>query len=252
MFRATLKSAATLKKIFASIDGLLEEANLECTENGMFLKCLDSARVTFISLTLEINAFESYDCPRPLVMGIKFESMKTTLNCAYNDDSITLESTYEADYLTMKFFDEAGERTSEYQMMLMNIEAEPLEVPDPPFDNVVTLQSDTFKKTISDLFKFGAECIFDVNEGSITFSAEGQTGRGKVTFTNKENKTSILCKAPTKSTYGMRYLSNYAKAEIVSPVVELGISADLPLRVTFKQIGAISLVFYLAPKLIED
>lgn len=252
MFRATLKSAATLKKIFASIDGLIEEANLECTENGMFLKCMDSARVTFVSLTLEINAFESYDCPRPLVMGIKFESMKTTLNCAYNEDSVTLESTYEADYLTIKFSDEAGERASEYQMMLMNIEAEPLEVPDPPFDNIVTLQSETFKKTISDLFKFGAECVFEVNEGSITFSTEGQTGRGKVTFNNKENKTTIACKTHTKSTYGMRYLSNYAKAELVSPIIELGISEGLPLRVMFRQVGAISLVFYLAPKLIED
>jgi proliferating cell nuclear antigen len=252
MFRAKLRAAVVLKKIFESLIDLVDKANVECNDTGIHLNCLDSSHVTSVDLHIEINAFENYDCERPIVLGIDFKSIRTILNCASNDDSVTLEASYGGDRLKIEFDDGTGEHKSQFEMCLLNIDSESMSVPDVPYANTVSIQSETFRKTVSNLAKFGEECVIKVDNEKITFSASGQTGQAKETLNITEGKTSIVFGEVTEISFAIRYLCNYIKAISLSPVVEICLDTQYPLKVTFKQIGSIRLTFYLAPKFPEE
>ena len=68
---------------------------------------------------------------RALSLGVDMESMNKVLKCAAKDDIIEISASgTNPDKLKFTFEDTGQERVSEYEMKLMNIEEEHLQIPD--------------------------------------------------------------------------------------------------------------------------
>ncbi len=52
---------------------------------------MDSSHVSLVSLKLRSDGFEHYRCDRNLSMGMNLKNMVKMLNCANNDDIITMK-----------------------------------------------------------------------------------------------------------------------------------------------------------------
>ena len=103
MFEATLQQASLLKKILESVKDLVNDANFDCSSEGIALQSMDSSHVSLVALLLRHDGFTNYRCDRNIALGINLGSMSKILKCAGNDDSVTIKAEDEGDKVTFIF-----------------------------------------------------------------------------------------------------------------------------------------------------
>lgn len=166
--------------------------------------------------------------------------MSKVVKTAGNDDTITIASDDDADTLGLKFESPNGERESEYQLKLMDIDSEHLGIPDTQYDAVVKMPSNEFQRICRDLLILNESVNIDVTKEGIRFMAQGDLGTGSTLVkpggsVDKEDEgTTIDLQQPVQLTFSLKYLSNFTKATPLASQVSLSMSADVPLLVEYK------------------
>lgn len=131
MMEARLVAGNLFKKVVESLKDLIRQGTWDCGEKGIQLQAMDSAHVCLVSVSLEAEGFDRYRCDRSLALGVDMESMSKVLRCAAKDDIIEISTKGDhPDNLKFTFEATDQERISEYEMKLMNIEEEHLQIPD--------------------------------------------------------------------------------------------------------------------------
>lgn len=257
MFEARLVQGSMLKKVLEAVKDLLNEAIFDCSSTGIALQAMDSSHVSLVSLNMRSDGFETYRCDRNLSMGMNLATMSKILKCAGNDDVITMKASDNADTVTFMFESQNNEKVSDYEMKLLDIDAEQLGIPDTEYSCVVKLPSGEFQRICRDLSQFGDSVVICCTKEGVKFSTSGDTGSGNIKLaqnssSDKEEEAVIIeMNQAVSLTFALRYLNYFAKATPLSPQVTLSMSQDVPLVVEYK-IGDIGfLKYYLAPK-IED
>lgn len=257
MFEARLVQGSMLKKVLEAVKDLLNEAIFDCSSTGIALQAMDSSHVSLVSLNMRSDGFETYRCDRNLSMGMNLATMSKILKCAGNDDVITMKASDNADSVTFMFESQNNEKVSDYEMKLLDIDAEQLGIPDTEYSCVVKLPSGEFQRICRDLSQFGDSVVICCTKEGVKFSTSGDTGSGNIKLaqnssSDKEEEAVIIeMNQAVSLTFALRYLNYFAKATPLSPQVTLSMSQDVPLVVEYK-IGDIGfLKYYLAPK-IED
>merc|ERR1712024_32729 len=155
---------------------------------------------------------------------------------------------------------ESGEedRIAEFQLKLMQIESEHMEIPEQQYKVIAKLPSAEFPKICRDLKEFGETMQMKASKEGITFSVQGDMGAGNVMLKPREaekpeDKVSLTVYEPVTATFALRYLVNFAKAAPLSGTVELGLGPDAPMLVKYDLERSENgfLQFYLAPKIDE-
>merc|ERR1712187_302479 len=173
-------------------------------------------------------------------------------------DSLKLKWQNDAD--TVNFQCESGEedRIADFDLKLMQIEAEHMEIPDQHYKVIVRLPSSEFQKICRDLKEFGETMSMSASKEGIRFSVQGDIGTGNVVLKPRnaekpEDTVSLTVHEPVTATFALRYLVNFAKAAPLCGTVELGMAPDAPLLVKYdletRDNGFMQ--FYLAPKIDE-
>jgi proliferating cell nuclear antigen len=193
-------------------------------------------------------------------------NLAKVMKLAGNDDSITLKSEEDTSKLTIIFenpsiycvniFLEQGKKT-EFAMNLLTLDSEVLGIPDKDYQAKVTTNAGEFTKLCRELYQVAETVNIEASEETITFTVEGDLGKGKVALNSTlgdkaEDKTSIEVKEPVKLAFALRYLNMFNKASSCSPVVSLMLSSETPLVVEYTMDKLGSLKFYLAPKINEE
>lgn len=264
MFEARLAEGSFLKKVIDSIKDLLNEVLWNCGADDMCLQAMDSSHVALVSLILKSEGFENYCCDGNLLLGIKLDSMSKILKCASNDDMITIRVDDEdADVVKFIFESPNQERVCDYEMKLMNLDAEHLDIPDTEYSCIIKMPSGEFGRICRDLSVLSDSVIICCTKDGVGFSAKGDLGNGNIKlFQNanlkKEDETVVVVdtQETVTLTFSLRYLNLFTKAASLSNQVSLSMSKDTPLMVEYKindkegdSKGHIR--YYLAPK-IED
>mmetsp|Transcript_9345 Transcript_9345/g.28117 ORF Transcript_9345/g.28117 Transcript_9345/m.28117 type:complete len:269 (+) Transcript_9345:180-986(+) len=257
MFEARMEQAAVMKKVLDSIKDLVSEANFECSSNGFSLQAMDSSHVSLVSLNLKADGFEHFRCDRPISMGMNLGNMAKCLKCAGSDDSITMKAEDTCDVVSFMFEAPQQDRIADFELKLMDIDAEQLGIPDTDYSANVRMPSSEFKRIMAELSSIGDTVVISVTKDGIKFSTSGDIGSANVTcrqntsVDKQEDSTVIDLNEPVSLTFALRYLNSFAKATPLSPVVTLSMSRELPVVVEYRIADIGHLRFYLAPK-IED
>ena len=110
MFEAVMEQGSQLKKIVEALRELVNEANINCTSEGMGMQAMDSSHVSLVSLVLRNDGFRDFRCDRAVSLGLSLVNLSKILKCAGNEDTVTLRAKDDADTLALQF--EATERVS--------------------------------------------------------------------------------------------------------------------------------------------
>merc|ERR1712224_334142 len=152
----------------------------------------------------------------------------------------------------------AEDRIADFDLKLMEIESEHMEIPEQQYKVVVKLPSAEFLKICRDLKEFGETMQIQASKEGIRFSVQGDIGSGNVMLKPREgekpeDKVSLTVREPVTATFALRYLANFSKAAPLSGVVELCIGNASPLSVKYELEKSENgfLQFYLAPKVDE-
>jgi len=149
------------------------------------------------------------------------------------------------------------DKVSDYEMKLMNLDAEHLGIPETDYAAVIKMPSAEFQRVIRDLSQFGDSLMISVTKEGVKFSAAGDIGVGNIKIAQNSNvdkeeeSVTIEMQEPVSLAFACRYLNMFTKASCLSNQVCLSMSPEVPLVVEYN-IGEIGHVrYYLAPK-IED
>merc|ERR1712137_1060045 len=240
-----------------SIKELCKDVNFDCSEKGLQVQSMDSSHVALVSLLLRESAFSEFKCERPMSLGMNVESLSKILKmCSPND---TLKVRWQSGADTVSFQCEGGDdRIADFDLKLMQIESEHMEIPEQQYKVVVKLPSAEFQKICRDLKEFGETLQMSASKEGIKFSVAGDVGSGNVMLKPREaekaeDKVTLTVHEPVTATFALRYLVNFAKAAPLCGVVELGLGPDAPLLVRYDLEKADNgfMQFYLAPKIDE-
>jgi len=257
-FEARLVAGGLLKKVVEPMKDIIRQGTWDCTDAGIKLQAMDSANVCLVAVNLKSEGFDRYKCDRAVSLGVDMESMSKVLRCASKDDIITL-STQGPSPDTVKFTFETADldRVSEYDMKLMNIQDDTLDIPETEYKATVELPSHDLQRIIRDLSQFGDTISISALKDKVQFSTSGSLGSGNIklsqTSSEAEDKSvTIDINEPVSAQFSVKYLNLFLKAASVSTRLKLSFSDDVPLMMEFRlgQLG--NLKYYLAPKIEDD
>jgi len=259
MFEEKLAQASLLKKILEALKDLVQQANFDCAPTGIMLQAMDQGHVSLVALLLQQEGFDHYRCDRNIPLGINLNSMAKILKAAANEDSVTIKANEDGDTVSFKFINPNGDRESEFQLKLMDIQGDSLTIPDTEYVATVKIPSSQFQKICRDLTVMGDSITIEVAKDEIRFSANGDLGTGNVTLrpttgvdSKPEESVSVSASESVKMTFAVRYLNFFTKATGLSSHVSLSMSPEVPVVVEYaiESLGYIR--FYLAPKIEDD
>ena len=257
-FQAHLQQAGLLRKVVDSMKDLCKDVNFDCSEKGLQVQSMDSSHVALVSLMLRESAFSDFKCDRPTSLGMNVDSLGKILKMCGPNDSLKLQAKQDADVVSFQCESGDDDRIAEFELKLMQIESEHMEIPEQQYKVVAKLPSAEFQKICRDLKEFGETMQVKASKEGITFSVQGDIGAGNVMLKPRESdkpeeKVTLTVHEPVSATFALRYLVNFAKAAPLCGTVELGLGPDAPLLVRYNLENADNghLQFYLAPKIDE-
>jgi len=254
---AKIERASILKKIVDAIKELVSDAKFECTAAGICLQAMDAAHVSLVALLLRAEGFEEYRCDRNISLGINLENMAKVLKCAGNDDSVTIRAEDDGDSVTFIF--EAKNKISNFELKLLDIDADAIGIPDTEYKSVVKMPAGEFHRLCANLITWGDSVIIATSKEGITFNVSGEMGSGNVTIkpgkaadADDGETTTISISDPISLTFAARKLLAFTKATPLSSSVSLSMSDDVPLAVEYTVTDMGYVRYYLAPKIEDD
>ena len=258
MFEARLTQGKIFKQVVDAIKDLVQDANIDCTDEELSIQAMDSSHVSLVHVTMRSDGFDHYRCDRALSLGFNSANMSKILKCSGNDDVITLKAEDTADALTMMFESPNQDRIADFELKLMDIESEPLGIPDTEYKCTIRMPSGEFQRIIRDLQVLGDTCVISCTKEGVRFSVSGDIGNGTVLVRNgagggkEEEEVSIDMHEPVELTFALRYLNFFTKATALGNRVILSLSPEVPIVVEYPigdDTGDVK--FYLAPKIDE-
>jgi len=255
---AQLQQSVLLKKVVDAMKDLCKDVNFDCSEKGLQVQAMDSSHVALVSLFLRESAFAEFKCDRPTALGMNIDSLAKILKMCGPSDSLKIRWQGGADSVGFQCESGTDDRIADFDLKLMQIESEHMEIPEQQYKVTAKLPSAEFLKICRDLKEFGETMQIKASKEGIVFSVQGDVGGGNVMLKPRESekaeeKVALTVHEPVTAAFALRYLVNFAKAAPLSGAVELGLGVDAPLLVKYDLEKADNghMQFYLAPKIDE-
>ena len=172
------------------------------------------------------------------------------------DDSLSLQAEQETSVLRIAFADKKGEKETQFNMNLMTLDSEHLQIPESQFGSKITLHASEFSKICRELYCLSETLAVRTQRDRVTLTVEGDVGSGQMTLlqgeTDKEDHCILEVHQEIDQQFALRYLNMFNKAAGLSSYTRLGLHLDQPLVTEFNMGQTGSLKFYLAPKISEE
>lgn len=248
MVVARLKSSI-FKIIVDAVSEIVDTVVMDFGEKGVTMQAMDASHVSLCFLQLNKEGFNEYTCDSPKNVGVSLSNMSKIFKCTSSEDDLYIQIN-DLDKMELHFKGPA--RSSEFEMRLMEIDSEYLQIPDVEYECVVTMPSSEFQKMIKDVAVMGDTCSIDVNKEGITFYADGDIGQARFQPLDKEDIGIDLTNCLTKCKFANKYLQMFTKASPLCKKVVLRMSVDNPMCIEYEIPGLGVLKYYLAPKIEDD
>merc|ERR1712206_67426 len=194
----------------------------------------------------------------PTSLGMNVDSLSKVFKICGPNDSLKLKWQNDADTLNFQCENSEDDRIADFDLKLMQIESEHMEIPEQQYKVVVKMPSSEFLKVCRDLKEFGETMQIQASKEGIRFSVQGDVGTGNEMLKPREadkpeDRVALTVHEAVTATFALRYLVTFAKAAPLSGSVELGLGPDAPLLVKYDLEKSENgfMQFYLAPKIDE-
>lgn len=258
MFRAYfIDGGSMLRKLVDILVPNVTDGALMLGHDGIRFQSMDSSHIALVDAYISRDTIDQYDIDDVYNIGVSFNTLAKIFKCSSAVGPCTLQYDPDrnGDQLRISF-NPAGGKASSFDMKLFDIESERYEIQDEIEQQVQQhISAAEFQKICKDLSTFAEETTIARKGEKLVFTASGDAakvsmdlpidiGKGK----GKETK-GTLCRA----NYSLRYLSWFAKGQILSPDdCILALDPEKPLLVQYGSPGGdYCLRFYVAAK-IED
>ena len=218
---------------------------------------MDASHVALVSLSLSAEGFEHYRADTSMVLGVNVNLLAKVMKLADPSDSITLSAEDNPTHLKLIFENAKTERTTEFTMNLISLDAEHLAIPETEYSSVVSINSGEFNKICKELYSLNETLTITTAPESVVFAVESEAGSGSIKLqqsdnVSKDEQTTLEVNEAVNQQFAIRYLNLFNKAAPLSSFTRLCMHTEQPLVVEYKidQLGILK--YYLAPKINDE
>ena len=239
--------ASAFKSTFEVLKDILNDVNIYFRPQGMYIVTLDTARTSLIDLFLAADNFEEYQCDQEeIIAGINISNTFKLMKTITNNDVIKLEINSK-EFMDIEITSESKKTSTKFQLKLLDINENSIEVPDVMMSTITTLPSADFQRLCRDMSNIGTDIEIRRIGDQIKFRCDGD-------FANQETSIDCLDESPEiMGTYSLKYLNIFTKATSMCASVQIIQETGnrfLILKYNVANLG--ELKFYLATKVSED
>jgi proliferating cell nuclear antigen len=239
--------ASAIKSAFEVLKDILNDVNVYFTKSGMRILTLDTARVALVDMFLPSENFEEYECNSDIVAGVNVSNMFKLLKFISNNDTLTVEMK-NREYLDIHIENAAKKTDTKFQLKLLDINEDQIEVPDIKMSAITMMASIDFQRICRDMNNLASDVEITRRDKKFIIECHGD-------FANQE--TVIECndsfKGLLSGKYSLKYLNLFTKATGMCSSVHIMQETDnrfLVLKYNVANLG--DLKFYLATKMMES
>lgn len=244
--KLTLAETKLIKDSTAIIADIVTEVRFKITKNAMELVAMDPANVAMVVFKLFSSAFAEYSVKEEAVLAVNLNDLKSVLRRVKPSDTLTLEMAENKLKLTLK-----GASKREFFIPLIDIDEREQKVPELSFTTTITTGADTFTEAIEDADIIGESVAFGSGSGVFTVSSSSDLSKAVIEIPADE-KTKIKGAEGVRSKYSIEYLKRMIPAGKLASTVEINFSRDYPLKLEYRIVDKMDLVFILAPRVDND
>lgn len=242
------------KTFLESIKELTIECNIEFTEIGMNINCMDGSHVSYTYLFLSSEWFDYYKCIKNVIVGININNILKCLKFIKKDEILELSSSNDIDSLELKFKDDNNILNKRYNIKKIDLNIEKLEIPDIEYENTILINSTFFQNLIKELSQLGETiniCISNQNIDFNIINTEDIDATFNLHFDDDEKTKLIKYSQDLNLQFSSKYLNCFLKSYSLFENVEINFSYESPLLIKYNIDNICYLKYYLAPKIDE-
>lgn len=246
MFKATIKEdkLKLFKDIITACSIINDNVNIKLDENGISISTMDSSHISLCQVYIDKELFKEIECDKLYVVGITLSQLLTILKFSPSSEDFTIIYNEGQDVISLLF------TNSSFEMKLMDIEVDELNVPDMEYTCVVEYKSKDFSSNISKYENIGNNLTITYSDKKVKYNVKGDNISCNdnpiyvnIVQNNDNNKLNIYT--------GIKLISKAIKASNISDTMYLGLSNDYPILLHFKT-GNTFVKYHIAPRLEED
>jgi proliferating cell nuclear antigen len=247
MFKAIV-SAETLRGALDSVSVLVDECKINLNEDGLAIRAVDPANVGMVDLTLEVEAFESYETDGG-VIGVNLARLEDFVGMADSDQLVQLELDEETRKLHVRIDGLEG------TLALIDPESirkEP-DIPDLDLPATIVVEGRDIDRAVkaADMVSDHIALGVDPDEEVFYVDAEGDTDDVHLELTRDDLIDLVAGEA--RSLFSLDYLKDMNKAIPKDAEVEVELGQEFPVKLHFDIAeGQGQVTYMLAPRIQSD
>lgn len=251
----------TFSQMLQNLKVFSDKINILFDEEGMFLQTMDSARVSIFEMRIPAAWFDKYSVAAgSVVLGISTTILFKILNARDKQQTICFEyESAEKDSLSLYFESEKKDAKvfdKEFQVPLIDMDVETMEIPAIEYSAEFSLSSATFASLITQLKMFGETLeIQCCEENIVLFSHSVDSGKMSVQIKNDDlTEFSIVEGDQLNLSFSLNYLHNFCAYNKIAKDIAVKLTPEYPLRLDYV-LGTENcpyIRYYLAPKIGDD
>ncbi len=253
--KLTLTDASLLKDAVGIVSELVTEAQFTVTKEALELVALDPATVAMVDFKLLASAFSEYEVEGDENIAINLMNLKQVLRRASSNDSIILETQDNKLEIVIK-----GTSTRTFHLPLIDFEQEKKSVPEISYAATITTTSNQLSDAIDDADIVAESVALVAEEKTFSVRAEGDLSKVNIDIPQDEDTKIVLeesvdgdaVEPPIKARYSIEYLKKMVQGGKLADKVTLNFRTDHPLKIEYRLLNKVQLVFILAPRVEND
>ena len=244
------KNSNYFKSIMGFISTIIEQINLKFYNDGIYISSLDNSHISLVECFIPKKFFNNYNISENILVGLNLNVFMKILSRINNNDELIIS--IEDDSINMSFINLKYQK--HYSIKQMNIESDEIDIQ--PMENPTKIKiiSKYFNEIINDLADIGENVNIivketDDNDENITFITESDISQLNLILHNED----IVCKnlKNLNIEFSLKNLQLFSKGYSLNNDMEIEITIDAPLKLSYKIIGNGFINYYIAPKM-ED
>ncbi len=243
--KLTLAEPRFLKDSISIISDLVTEAQFKITPDCLELIAMDPASVAMVTFKLLSSCFSEYNVKEEQTIALNLNNFKQILRRATNC-TITLELV--DGYLK---FIMNGRSVKTFMLPLIELEDSEKKIPTLDFKATIVTDSAILTEAIEDMDIIGESVSIEADNNLFKVSSKGDLSKADVEIKSDE-RTKIVADEKFKSKYSIEYLKKMIQGSKLAPQATLQFANDYPLKLEYKVLNKLQLVFILAPRVEND
>ena len=245
-----------LVTIFRHLKGIVTDVNLMLSEEMFYIQSMDGSHACLVEIKIMADWFDEYILKDDEVLGINSEILFKVIDCWKDGQEITI---YTKGIDNNLFIDFNGEKqvTKKFQLPLIDIDSDVMDIPEKEYDVDLMLKSNDFKELISELSIFNSNIVFNCNSDEEKVIIEANGGMGAMQVEIKDDdilELAISEDLDLSVTYALSYINTMCNFSKLNESVYIHSSDDVPMKLHYSLDDKDSnesenyVKFYLAPK----